>query len=1497
MSPLSTFSPASSPQPPETLGGTQPTSHPRVSSFASPATSISFPDKRKLGQHRASTVPIHSAASNGFVPTADDRNNALWLMQQERQLKGKTHNKPFTSKESSPVLASIASGKLANSHTVTSGVVQVLLSEFGANLSVMKPKSHNIFKVVAGVDQNDIPHSTNLLLQALEHCDAEIVSVLLRYADASAKTKALPIAIQTNDPLKVQYVMASGADASPLCKEFQEVVKSGSYETLCALTASSKTRGPCRNCLDTALVQSVRQGSLRRTLALLDNGADITYQGSAALLFAVQNGSVELVDAMICFTQRIDKPVAVDIISSAAVAAYESIGSSKSAEANYKILNLCLAAGAAGPRVSQILISALRNGQFNLVEGFAKHQIPVYNSHDVGSAIVDAAVATGEPNVVRAILSVGNGPNKAQMKNGMTLALKLESFDAANTIAGLLLDSGLRGDHAVSEGLLGAIKKVAQCSGQLDVRKQAYKVFYGFVQLFLSKGAADVDFQGGESLVQAAAHGLQDILELLIRYQPSTASMTKAILPAMRVLNPARRHDIVNMLLNSGAQGAPVGEALTLSAGMGKDHIGLTALILPYSSVNFQGGKPLVSAVRSGCIDQIKMIIESGTVSSQTIAAAWVEIKTVLDDDFQMDVYKLFFKNCGNVDHGLCDDALVGAASLGYRGRRLCDLMLRHGGSPARLDGQSITAAAKSMCLNTLQLLSAHVSSPAVYTAAFDVLTEGPGWLMPEGLEIASFLLEKGASGKAVDSAFCQAASHHDLDAVELLQPHVGAEVLGLAIMSATDNPIKWPSSDESILGLINDLLEAGATSEHVNPVFLYTIESGQATEDIVETFMTVGEGHSNVNFQDGEALKMVIRQGNAKLLDHILGYASQMGCCASSETMTQAFAETLTTDHLDDETVIIQIINVLVKPRNGTPLPDFKALLPHYHNWAPMFACIQSHPNFPQLVSKLANLGCDMKAETYLGLYDDEDVEVEPANLLAWALCLTEENRVASGTIEALIDANADVNFTSQISAATPLILASKYGRGDIVAKLIAKKARVSARDCFDRSALFYASRIGDLEAVKALVKAKSRVNDGSLQEAARNLRFEAVEFLLKAGHHTNYPSSHECHDGRDALQELALMAQPTRFQAPVLEDTIRALANGKEKGDKVGVLRDPGALNEKNALFLALDNSSEGCWMVCRALLEIYMWKFANEPTNVYSVQSPQTGTQLFLSPTMYVRLGLFQGPEQQRDALLQLLARIKCQDRFYAELGAEQPFNAVGLPEEIAKAEAKRKAKEEKLREENEEHRRKISRKEHEEQVRSVMDQIRHDEKLLHQRQIEEQKRYQAELSHNQQKLHAADSHEQKLQLQAQMAQSQQFWAAEKAKFEETKKQRMNALAEDKLHREQQLKIDFEQRMTAQKLARQEQQSLLAQQEAIRKVQAQRNMQALKAKGEKQKLEFKKKQNAQTKKMLTAQTANKRTGHKMQMEKVHADQQTLRMKAALKYFDAKNVKRIGA
>ncbi len=103
-----------------------------------------------------------------------------------------------------------------------------------------------------------------------------------------------------------------------------------------------------------------------------------------------------------------------------------------------------------------------------------------------------------------------------------------------------------------------------------------------------------------------------------------------------------------------------------------------------------------------------------------------------------------------------------------------------------------------------------------------------------------------------------------------------------------------------------------------------------------------------------------------------------------------------------------------------------------------------------------------------------------------------------------------------------TPLILAAKAGRLDVVQMLIKAGAKQPAKDIFHRSALFYASRSGNVGAVSLLLQGKPSKNDGSLHEAARCFHPEVIRLLLDAGHDIDYRSTK--HGGRTALGEMAL-------------------------------------------------------------------------------------------------------------------------------------------------------------------------------------------------------------------------------------------------------------------------------------------------------------------------------------------------------------------------------------
>lgn len=274
-------------------------------------------------------------------------------------------------------------------------------------------------------------------------------------------------------------------------------------------------------------------------------------------------------------------------------------------------------------------------------------------------------------------------------------------------------------------------------------------------------------------------------------------------------------------------------------------------------------------------------------------------------------------------------------------------------------------------------------------------------------------------------------------------------------------------------------------------------------------------------------------------------------------------------------------------------------------------------------------------------------------------------------------------MKFVSPQSKATPLILAAKYGRNDVLPEILQAGAEILHKDGYGRSALFHASAAGDTQSVKALVKAKALTNDGSLHEAARLFHSETVRALLQGGHNPDFPST--LHQGRGALQELALRCDG-EADITMMEATIAALVEGKAKPMTQH--------NGRNVLFLALDNDHP--LTITQAIIDRAMWEYLNDESNVYQVpdNSFSNNEGDFLSASMYVLEGYSSATtESQISELYDLLKSKGCIDRLYAGRGSIQPPNAVGLPKAIFDDEEKRRGEIEKRQQKEAEHKTRI------------------------------------------------------------------------------------------------------------------------------------------------------------------------------------------------------------
>ncbi|KAI5925143.1 ankyrin repeat-containing domain protein [Camillea tinctor] len=514
------------------------------------------------------------------------------------------------------------------------------------------------------------------------------------------------------------------------------------------------------------------------------------------------------------------------------------------------------------------------------------------------------------------------------------------------------------------------------------------------------------------------------------------------------------------------------------------------------------------------------------------------------------------------------------------------------------------------------------------------------------------------------------------------------------------------------------------------------------------------------------------------------------------------------TKDALEEENVL-EILKVLTdwEPEYQ---PDFKRGLPS--RYPPVFDCLATYPASVKLVKRLIKLGCEVDAKGLTKLYDTTAPEY--ATALAWALSQCERGRVVpSAVITALIDAKANVNFLALYSQMTRLILAAKNSRGDIVKKLLEAKADSRSHDHFDKAALFYASQVGDSEAVKALLKTESRLNDGSLHEAARNLHRDCVAALIKAKYDPNFRSSRDEYDGRNALEELAYRCDGSQKVADI-KATFWAL----EKGGADPLEKWRG----KTTLFLALSNPQP--YHITQAFLNMGKWCERNNPKNVFEELDPETGTRLYSSPTVYLRRTTNKSNMATNTQLERLLKTVGCEDRYFATLGSEQPDCAVGLPDDIAKEVKRRKDEQDKYSGSEIDHQTKMRRHYEEEQAQHELWRAQQSEKTA--QNIDQ----------------SATIHRNQLHQNMQMSQQRRDALAQK-----------NVLTELSLQSQQQLKLNFQQQTGQQnvltyqvhqhKIALQENQNRLQKESQRLKVLNAKRMQAIKASEEKERLKAKK------------------------------------------------------
>ncbi|EEP82301.1 predicted protein [Uncinocarpus reesii 1704] len=1061
------------------------------------------------------------------------------------------------------------------------------------------------------------------------------------------------------------------------------------------ITSTLVRRGAGGVALDEYLVDSVEQNDELLVKFLVDHGASVDYLNAKALCFAMSPKSFQI------FKKLLDgKP------SRSSFAYCFCFLPTLSMDLQLKFASELLRAGARGEAVDMALIGAV-----SAEDTMERNQyIDILVKH---GASVDAQngccfqEATKSGDIVALSLLLKGEPSAISLARAISQACELPDKELRFTIVDLLLTAGARGP------LIDA---------QLIELVQESPVDIVLVGLFLEKGKADVNTNGGEAIQLACKSSEPKLLKVLLQFQPSSKALNGAFLTAISLQDSGIRYKMCHRLLDAGISGEMLSTGLIAEQSSPSSNLKLMELLLNHgANVNFNNGATIRRAVKQSNELQLALLA-SRTPSRQTILGGL----ELLLQPTSSKRYELATVLLNAMDESLAEPLsiiLLEAVRSDIRDIRFLKLLLQHGASADYQQGLAMRKSIDYDYFEAFEVFLGHSLSPGTLETVFE------SSLLLKGTSRVTYItrvLEKGCSGRCIDEALLKvvqekpcdkevvllllkygasvhfansqplvhAALSHDALTLELLLESASEETAATYVLGKTVSAgVGWLSADG--LPIIKSLLHHGASGEVLHLALIAAIENAMTNPEVAHFVDLLLQFGASGDYHDGRALRAAISKGQLLLVRKIIESNP------SGETLMIGLSCVLTSDLSED--MSLQLVEILNQDRM-----DIQSIETAWSNTSQreslLFLCLKKWPRGTRVLEKLLQNGMNVNQTTpYL---IESECGLEHVSVLLWAL-LQPQQKISSYVIECLLKHGADPDFQSTGSLMSPILIAAMERPAEIVLKLIQHGADASRCDKDGRSSLLYATRKNQIKSMRFLIEGGAAVDDGSLHEAARALNLDAIQLLLSYGHDPNFPSM--LHDGRCAMANLCLCASDVGLPVSRIRKAIDTLVSGKAD------LRDQS--QGKPVLLHALDNP-KSCVRITTALLASGMWKIINDESNLY------TADKSVYSPSMYIKKCLQKSPREHAPQLLYILQAHGCKDVYY-RLSGPQPPDMVNAPPEIAAEENRRQIRAKRLQEEEEDHQIRLKQNDDIAKQQNVLMTRTHNLRIQHDRQIADER----------------------------------------------------------------------------------------------------------------------------------------------------------------------------
>ena len=544
----------------------------------------------------------------------------------------------------------------------------------------------------------------------------------------------------------------------------------------------------------------------------------------------------------------------------------------------YDLMSTLIAHGAKGVPLDCALVSAVQLHENKIIELLLDHKARI----DFNDAqALQIAVSNGALDVVEVILRKGR-PCSDSMRHIFPLIPKRPPR-LRHDLTRMLLDT------EVSSGIPPVQLGAALCDALHDPSQSCGT---DLVKLLIGAGA-DVNFNGGQCVRTIVGSGNVEMLKRVIGAKAQRSSISSAIPQAMAIPLSSTRLQIINLLLNNGASGPNVAQALVAATAMGHQELDLINSLLKASGSSQVGERALTNAVMFCSKEIVESIIMKGNLNQHSRQAAF---QCIFKRKVRQGLEKAEVILRLGVDHNSVNIALVEEMSDGERiDQTLVKLLLQHGARCDYDDGRALELAIESGDTALLQMILTRNLDPRILAQKIPSAMQIQ--LRQRRYDTVSSLLHEGAAGPEVNDALVHeicGSSVYDQSLIRVLVDH-GAEVSpndGTLVRKVINDPERlellrllmmakdWPRAARHAIAPAMKVMEAdrykvlevllGNSSGGFEVDAALTCAVMETPPDYSVICLLLQHGAS-VNFREGQALKFAVQRADVNTIKILL--------------------------------------------------------------------------------------------------------------------------------------------------------------------------------------------------------------------------------------------------------------------------------------------------------------------------------------------------------------------------------------------------------------------------------------------------------------------------------------------------------------------------------------------------------------------------------------------------------------------------------------------------